>query len=364
MAIDNKLALALEKYNGGPYFDADELRNYGNRAARVARMIGRKMMDTEGEQPPLPPDHLPETELCRWLAGKELSRQMNQKQITARTLSANTGLDFTAISTYVHMKRPFSCKMSSLQPLSQYLEISCNKFLTGVKSEICLPYEESALVEYIIKLPSGEQERLRDSAVARWKEYTKTHQSQLVYGLHRPINELIIDRLEILNKANGRPLSIYFGTSAADNPIFLRVVLKKCEDHVQAEEFMSIGTLIMLAFEFGYPIDWFVCEEPLLGSENPLVTYVDSDGVVTELNNPIVLDMISAYLALPADERLILFGEMSKSILGNTETKRAEEIENAKAMYRGGLAIETIAKYTQLSPELLRNVLTDEDGDT
>jgi lambda repressor-like predicted transcriptional regulator len=27
-------------------------------------------------------------------------------------------------------------------------------------------------------------------------------------------------------------------------------------------------------------------------------------------------------------------------------------------MYRGGLSIEAISKYTQLSPDLLRNVLT------
>jgi hypothetical protein len=49
---------------------------------------------------------------------------------------------------------------------------------------------------------------------------------------------------------------------------------------------------------------------------------------------------------------------MCKSILNNTETDRAEEIENAKAMYRGGLAIDVIAKYTKLSPDLLRAVLT------
>ena len=67
---------------------------------------------------------------------------------------------------------------------------------------------------------------------------------------------------------------------------------------------------------------------------------------------------MNAYLALPAEERIDLFYEMCESILNNTETDRADEIENAKAMYRGGLSIEAISKYTQLSPDLLRNVLT------
>ena len=62
------------------------------------------------------------------LAGKKLIREMNLHQYTARRVAAESGLDFTAISMYLRMKRPFSCKMSSLQPLTRVLDLSCNNF--------------------------------------------------------------------------------------------------------------------------------------------------------------------------------------------------------------------------------------------
>ena len=360
MAIDIKLASILEQYDRGPYFNFDEVRNFGNRAERLARMIGRKM-DGDKESAAiqsLPPDHIPETEVCRWLAGKKLIREMNLHRYTARRVAAESGLDFTAISMYLKMKRPFSCKMSSLQPLTHILDLSCNNFLMGAKSDIMLPFEESALVNRLIRLSETEKERLSEIAADRWKQYMRDHQSQTMNGLHRPINEIIIDRLRILNKAKGQPLSIYFGTRNTDNPVFLRNIMKRCEEHNETEEFISMSTLIFLAFEIGYPIDWFVCEEPLVGPEKAKVKYTDNNGVVQELKDYTIINLMNAYLALPAEERIDLFYEMCKSILNNTETDRAEEIENAKAMYRGGLAIDVIAKYTKLSPDLLRAVLT------
>ncbi len=360
MAIDIKLASILEKYRGGTYFNFDEVRSFGNRAERLARMIGRKL---DGDQESvalqsLPPDHIPEAEVCRWLAGKKLIKEINLHQYTARKVAAESGLDFTAISMYLRMKRPFSCKMSSLQPLTRVLDLSCNNFLMGADSDILLPFEESALVNRLIRLPESEKERLSEIATGRWKQYMRDHQSSTMHGLHRPINELLIDRFEILNKAKGRPLSIYFGTKNVDNPIFLRTIMKRCEEHTETEEFISMSTLIFLAFETGYPIDWFVCEEPLVGPEKAKVEFTDNNGVVQELNDHTLINLMNAYLALPAEERIDLFYEMCESILNNTETDRAEEIENAKAMYRGGLSIEAISKYTQLSPDLLRNVLT------
>jgi transcriptional regulator with XRE-family HTH domain len=360
MSVDNKLVSILEQYKCGPYFNFDEVRNFGNRAERLARMIGRKL---DGDQESvalqsLPPDHIPEAEVCRWLAGKKLIKEMNLHQYTARKVAAESGLDFTAISMYLRMKRPFSCKMSSLQPLTRVLDLSCNNFLMGADSDIMLPFEESALVNRLIRLSETEKERLSEIAADRWKQYMWDHKSQTMNGLHRPINELLIDRLEILNKAKGRPLSIFFGTKNEDNPIFLRTIMKRCEEHTETEEFISMSTLIFLAFETGYPIDWFVCEEPLVGPEKAKVKYTDNNGVVQELKDYTIINLMNAYLALPAEERIDLFYEMCKSILNNTETDRAEEIENAKAMYRGGLAIDVIAKYTKLSPDLLRAVLT------
>ena len=367
MAIDIKLASILEQYDRGPYFNFDEVRNFGNRAERLSRMIGRKM-DGDKESAAiqlLPPDHIPETEVCRWLAGKKLIREMNLHQYTARKVAADTGLDFTAISMYLRMKRPFSCKMSSLQPLTHILDLSCNNFLMGVNSDILLPFEESALVNRLVRLPENEKERLSEIATGRWKQYMREHPSQTMHGLHRPINEVLIDRLEILNKAKGRPLSIYFGTKKEDNPIFLRTIMKRCEEHTETEEFISMSTLIFLAFETGYPIDWFVCEEPLVGPEKAKVKYTDNNGVVRELSDCAIINLMNAYLALPAPERLELFTVMCVSILSQavaeeTPVKREEEnsaeVKNAMIMMRAGIPLDDIARYTCLSFELLSEI--------
>ena len=372
-----RLAHIQEEYKGGPYLDFEAIRNSGSREERLARMLGRNSIG------------ISDTEVCRVLANNTLVRIMKAKQYTARTVAQKTGLDFTAISMYARGKRPFSCKLSCLQPLSQLLDLSCNSFLMGVDSDICLPYEESALVDHIMQLSADERDMLCKLAVDKWEQYTKEHPSPNELGLHRPINYLITDRLEILNKAKRLPLSIYFGSSAADNPVFLRTILKKCESHVPVEEFISNSTLMFLAFELEYPIDWLVCEKPLARPnqsgmpsahqeqteelldtpEQSKVTYTDSHGVEQELTDPTVIRMMNAYLALPRKERLDLFTAMCFSVLGQGTGKNAPitsedmesnaDIKNAAIMIRAGIPLDDIARYTHLSLELLTTIQSD-----
>ena len=228
---------------------------------RVRYMAANQTLSDElSEEYGLDPMRLPEFVVARWMATKHIAERLAEcgfsGHSSAKTVADLIGMDKTLLSHYLTGKRPFSA-IGSLPALSYgVLHESCHMTMHGEEGRICLPHIYSLIATEMLTMPQERIDNLLSHAKRKKAKFYADADVYEEYLSHRPIMDVVRERLEEYARESGRPITSMFKRPGVEYPDHMKFPLYKlftvAEDNTDKIKYtVNLPTLQWFSFATG-----------------------------------------------------------------------------------------------------------------